>query len=77
MNVNQQAVFQAMRSVANASGHTVESDTQFPQNITLRCSCGWHHGERMRQNALARASKLSKAELDHYKSVVGVTHETA
>jgi hypothetical protein len=37
--------------------------------MELRCACGWRHRERIKQNALARASKLRGAEAQHYREM--------
>jgi hypothetical protein len=50
-------------------GHDVLR-SEFGTFMELRCTCGWRHRERIKQNALARASKLRGAEAQHYREMV-------
>lgn len=40
-----------------------------PDNVTLRCSCGWVHRESRRQNALARSAKERAAVAKHEREI--------
>jgi len=40
-----------------------------PDNITLRCDCGWWTRQTRHQNALGRASKLRQAVACHENQI--------
>jgi hypothetical protein len=40
-----------------------------PDNVTLRCDCGWWCRQTRRQNAFARAAKLRAAVAEHERKI--------
>jgi len=69
MNVNQRIMLTKLRQ--SAPDHYVKLGSARPGARHLECSCGWRYGINAR-NALARASQIYGAEVQHLKTVVGV-----
>lgn len=71
MNVNQQLARMRIRNEVEKRfpGQHVFTEHDLNIRIEVRCSCGWRHTEP-RQNALARAAKLRRAEREHLYTVL-------